>query len=89
MTVTNPFTLGFPPGSDGKEPACNAGDTVSILQSGRSPGEGNGYSLQYFCLENSMGRAASWAISPWGCKESDTTEQLTPHLLMLSHSTRG
>ena len=72
MTVTNPFALGSPAGSDGKESACNAGDMGSIPQSGRSPGEGNGSSLQYSCLENFMGRAASWAISPWGCKESDT-----------------
>ena len=28
---------------------------------GRSPGEGNGYPLQYFCLENSMGKGAWWA----------------------------
>ena len=34
-------------------------------------GEGNVYLLQYSCLENSMDRGA------WGCKESDTTEQLT------------
>ena len=34
----------------------------------------NGYLLQYFCLENSMDRGT---CSPWGCKELDTTEQLT------------
>ena len=44
----------FPGGSDGKESACSAGDVHSIPGSGRSPGEGNGYSLQYSCLENSM-----------------------------------
>ena len=38
---------GFPGGSDGKEPACNAGDTGSIPGSGRSAGEGIGYQLQY------------------------------------------
>ena len=32
--------MGFPGGSDSKESACNAGDAVSILGSGRSPGEG-------------------------------------------------
>ena len=37
----------------------------------RSPGEGNGNPLQYSCLGNSMDRGA------WGCKEPDTTEQLT------------
>ena len=41
-------------GSAGKESACNAGDLASILGLGRSPGEGKGYPLQYFGLENSM-----------------------------------
>ena len=48
--------MGFPGGSGGKESACNAGDLGSILRSGRSPGEGNDYPLQYSCLENSMDR---------------------------------
>ena len=48
-------------GSDGEESACNAGDPGSIPESGRSPGEGNGYLLQYSCLENSMDRGAWWA----------------------------
>ena len=34
--------MGFPGVSDGKEPACNAGDLGLIPESGRSPGEGNG-----------------------------------------------
>ena len=46
--------LGFPGGSAGKESACNAGDLGLIPGWGRSPGEGNGYSLQYSGLENSM-----------------------------------
>ena len=50
--------MGFPGGSDGKESACNAGDLGSILRSGRSPGEGNDYPLQYSCLEKSMDRGA-------------------------------
>ena len=37
---------------DGKESACNVGDLGSIPGSRRSPGEGNGNSLQYSCLEN-------------------------------------
>ena len=49
------FTFrGFPGGSDGKMSDCNAGDSGSIPESGRSPGEGNGNLLQYSCLENSM-----------------------------------
>ena len=43
---------GFPGGSDGKESACNSGEQDSIPGSGRSPGEGNGYPIQYSCLEN-------------------------------------
>ena len=46
--------LGFPGGSDAKESACNAGDLGLIPESGRYPGEENGYSLQYSGLENSM-----------------------------------
>ena len=37
---------GFPDGSVGKESTCNAGDTGSISESGRSAGEGIGYPLQ-------------------------------------------
>ena len=43
----------------GKESAFSAGDPHSIP--GRSSGEGNGYSLQYSCLENPMDRGAWWA----------------------------
>ena len=53
--------LGFPGGSDGKESGHNAGDTEdsgSVPGSGRSPGEGNVYPLQYSCLENPIDRAA-------------------------------
>ena len=49
--------LGFSDGSDGKESACNVGDQSSILGGlGGSPREGNGYPLQYSCLENSIDR---------------------------------
>ena len=62
---------GFPGGSDGKESSCNAEDLGSIPGLGRSPGEGKGYPLQYSGLENSM------LYSPWGHKESDTSERLS------------
>ena len=52
---------GFSGGSDGKESTCNVGDRGSIPGSGRSPGEGNGYLLQYSCLANSMDRGVWWA----------------------------
>ena len=64
--------------AQGKESACNAGDTGdvgSIPESGRSPGEGNGNPLQYSCLENSMDRGAWWATE--SAKDSDMTERLT------------
>jgi len=60
------INLGFPGGSDVKESTCNAGDPALIPRSGISPGEGNGYPLQYSCLKNSMDRGNS----PWGSKES-------------------
>ena len=62
--------------SDGKESGCNAGDPGSAPWVGRSPGEGNGNSLQFSCLENSMDRGA-WRATVHGHKELGTTEQLT------------
>ena len=65
-------SLGFPGGSDSKESAYNAGDLGSIPGSGRSPGEGNGYPLQYSCLENPMDRV--WQATVHGVpKELDMT----------------
>ena len=61
-------------GSAGRKSACNAGDTVSIPGSGRSPGEGNGNPLQYSCRGNPMDGGAWRGYSPWGRKESDTTD---------------
>ena len=63
-----------------KNPPANAEDIrdLSLIPGlGRSPGEGNGNSLQYSCLEKSMDRGAWWAIVHGGHKEPDTTEQLT------------
>ena len=54
--------MDFTGGSVLKNPPANAGDTVLVPESGRSPGEGNGNSLQYSCLENSVDRGAWWAI---------------------------
>ena len=59
-------------GSTGKESACYSGDMGWIPGLGKSPGEGNGYPLQYSLLEISMD-----SYRPWGCKESDTTERLS------------
>ena len=51
---------GFPCGLTGKESACNAGDLGSIPGLERSPGEGNGYPLQYSGLENPMDCVVCW-----------------------------
>ena len=61
----------FPDGSDGKESACNVGDLGSIPGLESSPGEGNGYPLQYSCLGNSMDRGA-WRATVHGATKSQT-----------------
>ena len=69
--------MGFPGGSDGKEPTCSAGDLGSIPGLGRSPGGGHGNPLQYSCLENPHGQRSLEGYSPQGVKESDTAERLS------------
>ena len=59
-------------GSAGKESTCNVGDLGFIPGLGRSPGEGKGYLLQYSGLKN-----FHELYTPWGRKESDTTERLS------------
>ena len=66
------IALGLPWLLSSKESSCNAGDVGSILESGRSSGEGNGNPLQYSYLENPMDRGAWWATVQ-GIAESDMT----------------
>ena len=54
LPCTNINHIDFPGGSVGKESAYSVGDLGSIPGLGRSPGEGKGYPLQYYGLENSM-----------------------------------
>ena len=63
--------MGFPGGSDGEESVCKAGDPGLIPESGRSPGEGNGYPLQYSGLENPMDRGV-WRAIDHGVAQSWT-----------------
>ena len=56
--ATYSSVLGLPGCSDGKESACNARGPGSVPGLGRFPGDGNGNSLQYSCLENPMDRGA-------------------------------
>ena len=120
--VWNPlcFLLGFSGSSVGKESTCKAGDPGSIPGSGKTPGEGISYPLQYSwaslvgqmvknppVLWETWVRSLGWedplkesmvthssilawrmprqgslvGCSSWGHKESDTTEQLSPHML--------
>ena len=71
FNLCHPKLMGFPGGSVIKKPPAIAGDTGSIPQSGRSPGEGHGNPLQYSCLENSMERGA-WGAVVHGVTKSQT-----------------
>ena len=61
----------FPGGSEGKVSACDAGDPGLSPGLGRSPGEGNGNTLQYSCLKNPMDRGA-WEATVHGAPKSQT-----------------
>ena len=74
----------FPGGSDGKNPACNAGDPGWIAGSRRSPGGRNGNPSSILSWEI-PGQRRPAGYSPWGHKESDTTERLTLSLLHFSY----
>ena len=64
----NPGAWGFPGSSDGEESACNAGDPGSIPGSGRSTGEGIGYSLQYSwaSLVAQLVKESAWNVGDLG-----------------------
>ena len=59
------YYVGFPGGSAGKESVGNVGDLGSIPGLGRSPGEGNGYVLQYSGLEDSMDYIVRVVTKSW------------------------
>ena len=77
-----------PGGASGKESAgqCRRHRRCRFSPGrGRSPGEGNGNRLQYSCLENPMDRGACpWRDNPWGCQESDMTQQPSTHAYQFS-----
>ena len=66
-------SLDFPGGLDGNESVCNVEDPGLIPGTKRSPAEGNGNQLKYFCLENSMDRGAWQAIV---CRVTKSQTQL-------------
>ena len=67
METVRDFILGGPGGSDGKASVYNVGDPGLIPGLGRSSGEGNGNSLQYYCLENPKDRGA-WKATVHGSR---------------------
>ena len=71
--------MGFPGGSEVKASAWNAGDPGSIPGSGRSPGEGKWQPTSVLLPGESNGGRSLVGYSPWGDKESDTTERLHFH----------
>ena len=74
----HPYTWeGFPSGSVVKSLPTITGDTGLIPDLGRSPGEGNGNSLQHSCLQNPMDRGAWQTAVHRATKESDTTERVS------------
>ena len=79
---------GFPGDSNGKEPACDAGDPGSIPESGSSPGEGNSNNpLQYSCLGNPMDWGA-WRPTVHGVAKGQTPLSVW-HFLPSLYSCQG
>ena len=71
--------MGFPGDSVDKESACDTGDVGSVLELGRSPGEGNGNPLLHSCLENPMNRGAWMATFHRVGKSQTRLKQLNTH----------
>ena len=70
-------TLGFSSGSVVKNPPLYERDAVLIPGLGKSPGKGNGNTLQYSCLQSLMDREACQATVPGVTKELDVTERIS------------
>ena len=79
LSITNSRSspkLMFPGSSDSKASAYNVGDLGSIPGLGRSPEEGNATHSRIIAWKIPLQRSLV-GYSPWGCKESDTTEDFT------------
>ena len=64
-------------GPDGKESTCSAGDLGLIPELGRFPWTGTWQPTPVFLPREFYGQRSLVGYSPWGCIESDMTEQLT------------
>ena len=85
LDVTEWITLTLLGGSDGKESACNAGDLGLVSELKRCPEEGNGYPLQYACLENPMDRGAWWVTVHGVTKSWTRPKLLSIQALLYNH----
>ena len=72
--------MGFPGGLYGKESACNLGDLGSIPGLGRCPEEER-LPTPVLLPGEFHGQRSLAGYSPWGCKESDTTERLSESII--------
>ena len=79
QTDTYNVRMGLSQWLSGKESACNAGDTGSVLGLGRFLGGGHGNPLQYSCQENPMERGAWWATVHGVTKNQAQPKQLSVH----------
>ena len=79
--------VGLPRCLSGTEFTCNAGDIGLIPASGRFPGGGHGYSLQYSCLDNPIDRRAWQATVHRVAKSQTQLKRLSTHACMLSGQT--
>ena len=83
------FLLDFPGSSAGKESACHVGDPGSIPRSGRSPGEGLGYPLQYswasLVAQTVKDPPSMWKTWVWSLGRKDPLEEgMTTHSSILA-----
>ena len=86
-TQAHSLDKSFSGGSVVKTPPANTGNTEDldlIPRWGRSPGVGNGNSIQYSCLGNPMDRGAWWA-TVHGVAKSRTKVNMTEHLSTHTH----
>ena len=89
MKLENLNLLAFPGGAAVKNALANAGnarDVGSVPGLERFPGRQNGNPLQCACLGNPHGQRSLVGYSPWGCKESDTTEHACTRIPVASIS---
>ena len=83
--------IGLPQWLNGRESACNAGDTGDmdpIPGSETPPGGGHGNPLQYSCLENPMDRGAWWATVHRVAKSQTGLKRLSTHTCIHIHIPR-